>query len=66
MDEWLTKEEIQAKYKHISKHTLPFECSIIKIIPQKGIPFSERWKFLKNLFYIIIGFNSISFFKSFI
>lgn len=52
MVDWLTKEEIQAKYKHISKHSLPFECSIIKIIPQKGIPFSERWKFLKNLFFI--------------
>ena len=52
MVDWLTKEEIQAKYKHISKHSLPFECSITKIIPQKGIPFSERWKFLKNLFFI--------------
>lgn len=53
MDEWLTKEEINAKYRHVSQHQLPFETEIIEIIPQKGINFSDRWKFLKGLFFVV-------------
>ncbi len=52
MDDWLTKEEIQKKYKHVSEHTMPFECNIVDVIPQEGTDFSERWTFLKSLFYI--------------
>ena len=52
MEEWLTKQEVEEKYKHISLHTFPFESIIIKVIPQIGNPFSDRWKFLKGLFYI--------------
>lgn len=40
MDEWLTKLEIEAKYRHVSQHQLPFETEIIEIIPPKGINFS--------------------------
>jgi len=25
MDEWLSKDEIEVKFMHISKHNLPFE-----------------------------------------
>lgn len=50
--DWLTKEEIDAKYKHVSKHELPYETTIVKIIPQFGIPLSDRWNFLKGLFLI--------------
>ena len=52
MEEWLTIQDIEEKYKHISLHSFPFESIVVKIIPQKGCPFSERWKFLKGLFYI--------------
>ena len=52
MDDWLTKEEIQKKYKHVSEHAMPFECNIVDVIPQAGTDFSERWTFLKSLFYI--------------
>ncbi len=53
MDEWLSKEEIEAKYLHISKHSLPCEGPIKEIIPQKGTDlFKDTWKFLKGLFYI--------------
>lgn len=53
MDEWLTKQEIEAKYRHVSQHQLPFETEVNKIIPQKGISFSDRWKFLKGSFFIV-------------
>lgn len=53
MDDRLSIQEVQAKYLHISKHTLPFETKIVNVIPQDGINFSDRWKFLKGLFYIV-------------
>ena len=53
MDEWLSKEEIDAKYRHVSLHQLPFETEVIEIIPPKGINFSDRWKFLKGLFFVV-------------
>ena len=52
MEEWLSKQEIEEKYHHISRHSFPFECVVVKVIPQKGHPFSERWAFLSNLFFI--------------
>lgn len=52
MEEWLSKQEIEEKYHHISRHSFPFECVVVKVIPQKGHPFSERWDFLSNLFFI--------------
>ncbi len=53
MDEWLSKQEIEAKFMHISKHSLPFEGPVKDIIPQKGTDlFKDTWKFLKGLFYI--------------
>lgn len=52
MDDWLTKEDIKKRFKHVSEHTLPFECDVIDVIPQEGTDFSERWTFLKSLFYI--------------
>lgn len=48
-----TKGEIDVKYRNVSQHQLPFETEIIEIIPQKGINFSDRWKFLKGLFFIV-------------
>lgn len=53
MDEWLSKQEIEAKFMHISKHSLPFEGPVKDIIPQKGTDlFKDTWKFLKGLFYV--------------
>lgn len=53
MDEWLSKDEIEAKFMHISKHSLPYEGPIKEIIPQKGTDsFKDTWKFLKGLFYV--------------
>lgn len=52
MDDRLTKADIKKKYKHVSEHILPFECDIVDIIPQAETAFSERWTFLKSLFYI--------------
>ena len=40
----LSKEEIDAKYRHVLQHQLPFETEIIEIIPPKEINFSDRWK----------------------
>ena len=52
MDDWFTIDEIKKRYKHVSEHIMPFECDIVDVIPQEGTDFSERWTFLKSLFYI--------------
>lgn len=51
--DWLTKEEIDVKYRHVSTHVMPFETIVVEVLPQKGINFSDRWQFLKGLFFII-------------
>lgn len=51
--DWLTKEDIKRKYRHVSMHEMPFETKVLEVIPQEGTVYSNRWEFLKGLFFIV-------------
>ncbi len=46
-----TRASIETQFKHISLRNYPFEDNIIKIIPTKGLFYSEDY-WLDHLFYI--------------
>ena len=52
MSDRKSRQEILTMYQHVSNHAMPFETTIVDIIPQDGTEFSNRWEFLKGLFFI--------------
>lgn len=47
-----TDDEIQLKYRHFTERKIPFEDEIVDIAFTDGINYSERDRWLKNLYFI--------------
>lgn len=49
----MTTTELFANYKHFSERNVPFEDDIVDIVVDEKTPYSEREKWLDNLYFVL-------------